>query len=54
MVPVAPRPPHGRGFRRRLPPEPAFEPTHEELAELIEQGFKELNDRLDAVEAKLR
>lgn len=52
MVPV---PPHERRYRRRrLPPDPETEPTHEELVETIERGFREINDRLDEIMARLK
>lgn len=38
--------------RERL--EPRYDrPPHEELAELLERRFRELNERLDEIEAKL-
>ena len=57
---VRPRPRPGRGpvgpvGRGPLGPRCIeFEPTHEELAELIERKFDEVMRRLDDMEARLR
>ena len=43
-----------RPLPHELPPRgPEFEP-HEEIMELIERRFKELNRRLDDMEARIR
>ena len=41
--------------RHPMPPRgPEFEPTHQELIDFIERKFKELNRRLDDMEARIR
>ena len=38
----------------RGPRGPEFEPTHNEIIELIEHKFRELNHRLDEIEVRVR
>jgi len=33
---------------------PEFEPTHNEIIELVERKFRELNHRLDDIETRIR
>lgn len=44
--------PHER-FPERLPPHEMRIKPHEELVELMERKFRELNERLDDIEARL-